>query len=130
MRADVHLPDEFVDAVARRAAELVLEELRRDDAPSQAAGRWLTVEQAAAYIAAAPQRIYDLRSSGRLTDHREGGRALVDREELDALIVADRPARTPAARCHPVATPSMSPHGNGHSAQVTKSQSVGRRETR
>jgi excisionase family DNA binding protein len=44
------------------------------------------VDQAAAYIASSKQRIYDLRSSGRLTRHGDGRRALISRAELDQLI--------------------------------------------
>jgi excisionase family DNA binding protein len=93
MRADLHLPEGVIEAVAQRAAELVAERMNLVAAP--APSRWLTVEQAAAHIAAPKQRIYDLRSAGRLSDHREGGRALVDRDELDALIVAERSGSTP-----------------------------------
>ncbi len=51
----------------------------------------LTVKEAAGYLRCTPQRIYELRSDGRLPRTREGGRALVWRRDLDALI-AD-PAR-------------------------------------
>ena len=36
-----------------------------------------------------PQRIYDLRSARRLTMHGDGRRALIDRQELDRLVLED-----------------------------------------
>jgi excisionase family DNA binding protein len=47
---------------------------------------WLTAAEAADYIRSGVQRIYDLRSSGRLTRYRDGSRAMVSRDELDALL--------------------------------------------
>ncbi len=86
-------PPALVEAIAARAAELVLEQLADRRAPATD-GRWLTVEEAAAFLRCKPQRIYELRSSRQLTPHYEGqggadgrrGRALVDRQELEALI--------------------------------------------
>jgi excisionase family DNA binding protein len=83
MSGDVSIPftPELVDLIAGRVAAL-LEARHRPEAPT----RWLTVEQAAAYIGAKPKRIYDLRSSGRLSRTGDGSRVLVDRQELDDLI--------------------------------------------
>lgn len=91
----LQLPEEVVDAIARRAAELVLERLDQL-AP---AGEWLTVPEAAEFLRCRPQRVYDLRADGRLTRHVEGGRALVARRELAALVVDQdaRPGRVRAA---------------------------------
>ena len=75
------LSDEQVEQIV----ELVAAQLSADGA-ADAPARWLNVDQAAAYIAATPQRIYDLRSSGRLSRTGDGGRVLVDRLELDKLI--------------------------------------------
>jgi excisionase family DNA binding protein len=76
------LPDEVVEQIAQRAAAIVA--ARLPAVPS--ASRYLTVEEAAAYIRAKPQRIYDLRSSRRLTRHHDGTRALVSRAELDEYL--------------------------------------------
>ena len=75
------LPDELLDELVGRVAD----ELERRGVSARAS-RWLTLDEAAAYIGARPQRIYDLRSSGRLRRTGDGGRVLVDRRELDALI--------------------------------------------
>jgi excisionase family DNA binding protein len=74
-------PPELVEQIAERVAD-ILEQRQRP----QSERRWLTVSEAAAYLGAKPQRVYDLRSSGRLGRHGDGGRALVDRRELDNLI--------------------------------------------
>ena len=70
--------DQLVEAVAAKLADTTQ--------TSTPAKRWLTVPEAADYISAKPQRIYDLRSSGRLSRCGDGGRALVDCQELDRLI--------------------------------------------
>lgn len=88
MELGVHLSEEAVEAIARVAAELVLERL--DTAAP--AGDWLTIDEAAAVLRCKARRIYDLRSSGRLGRYSEGGRALVSRRELVALVV-DEDAR-------------------------------------
>lgn len=90
MEIRFELTDEQVEAIARRAAELVLE---RMDVPAPPAEfvPWLTIDEAAVYLGCTRQRIYNLRTDGRLTRHREGSRALVARSELDALVVAGKP---------------------------------------
>jgi hypothetical protein len=88
MELGLQLPDEAIEAIARRAAELVLERL--DQAP--AAGEWFSIDEAAEFLRCSKQRIYDLRGDGRLTRFVEGGRALVARAELVGLVV-DQDAR-------------------------------------
>jgi excisionase family DNA binding protein len=80
----IDLPDDVLEQLAQRVAD-ILEE-RQAAAGVPALGRWLTIAQAAEYIGAKRQRIYDHRSSGRLTRHGDGTRALVDRLELDQLV--------------------------------------------
>jgi protein-L-isoaspartate O-methyltransferase len=65
-------------ALRRRAAER---------APAAELKPFFSVSEAAAYYCCDPQRIYDLRSSGRLSRYSDGGRALVSRAELDALVL-------------------------------------------
>ena len=79
------LPPEAVEKIAQRVAEILLE---RQTYPGRDhdGRRWLTVPEAAAYIGAKPQRVYDLRSAGRLSRCGDGGRALIDRRELDRLV--------------------------------------------
>jgi excisionase family DNA binding protein len=85
-RLTLELPQEFVEAVAERAAALVLERLE-----ARTASPYLSVEEAAEYLRCSPQRIYDLRSSRRLTRGGDGSRALVLRSELDELVARELP---------------------------------------
>lgn len=89
----LQLPPDAFEAIAQRAAELVLEQLE-ERAQGASLPAWLSVADAAAYIGCGKQRIYQLRSDGRLGAHKEGGRAVVLRAELDALVdvaeLADR----------------------------------------
>lgn len=85
MNLPLSMPAESVEAIARRAAAIALEQLA--DRGDDQAGPWLSVEEAAERLRCKPQRIYDHRSSGALTPYTEGGRALCSREEVDALVV-------------------------------------------
>jgi excisionase family DNA binding protein len=73
------IPEEFLEAVARRAAELVqVEQVPRSP--------WLNTEQAAEYIAASTGRIHDLVSLRKITPRRDGRRLLFRREDLDHYL--------------------------------------------
>jgi len=76
------LPLDSLELLAQRVADIL--EGRQNRAES--VRRWLTVDQAADYLGCKRQRIYDLRSSGRLSRCGDGRRGLIDRHELDALI--------------------------------------------
>lgn len=80
------VPDGLVEVIASRAAELVLERL-----PTPSASEYLTVDEAAEFLRAKPQRVYDLLSARRLTRFKDGSRVLVSRREL-AEYVAGRVA--------------------------------------
>src|SRR5262249_19127834 len=75
---------EVVEAVAERAAVIVLEQLA---APTSAESEFLTVSEAAAVLRCKPQRIYDLLSAGRLTRYKDGSRVLVRRADLVAHLM-------------------------------------------
>jgi excisionase family DNA binding protein len=76
----------LLEALAHRAAQLALAEIRNHDAARLV--EYITVAEAAAYLRCSRQRIYDLRSSGRLTSYADGSRALVRRSELDRHVRA------------------------------------------
>jgi excisionase family DNA binding protein len=76
------VPDSLVEAVALRAAAIVIE------AQTASASPWLSTEQAADYLAAKPARVHDLVALGKLTPRRDGRRLLFRRDELDAYIEA------------------------------------------
>ena len=74
------LLDELVDRVADR----VVRRLEARDTPPHT--DLLSVSEAAAVLRCKPQRIYDLRSAGRLPRTVEGGRAVVRRSDLERLV--------------------------------------------
>ncbi len=82
------LIDKFVDRIAERVAELLEERGTRR-------GRYgttpdlLSVAEAAEVLRCKPQRVYDLRSAGRLPRTNEGGRAVVRRTDLDQLVAEE-----------------------------------------
>ena len=83
MNLEFRVPDELVEAIAQRAAQLARQRELDANPPSP----YVTAEEAAQFLRCKPKRIYDLRSSGRLSRFNEGGRALVLREELKRLVV-------------------------------------------
>jgi excisionase family DNA binding protein len=92
----VSFPEEALERVAQRAAEIVLASM-----PAVSASPFMSVKEAAAYLRCERQRIDDLLSQRRLTRFKEGGRTLVSRSEVEALAVAltlPRPAETRLGR--------------------------------
>jgi excisionase family DNA binding protein len=79
----VELPQELLDAIAERAAALVLERL---DDPSPTP-EFLSVPEAAELLRAKPQRVYDLISDGRLERFKDGSRVLIRRADLVAHLL-------------------------------------------
>ena len=86
----LELPPAAVEAIAARAAELVLQQLEGAD---RASSPYLNVDEAAEYLRCSKQRIYDLLSARRLTRYKDGSRVLVVREELDSLVAPSLPSR-------------------------------------
>jgi excisionase family DNA binding protein len=84
------LPPAAVEAIARRAAEIVLDEQQTVEV--EAASPYLTIREAATYLRCPRQRIDDLLSARRLTRIKEGARTLVSRDEIEAYLVR-RPRR-------------------------------------
>lgn len=74
------VPPALVEAVATRAAQLVLAQLATTE------DTWLDVEGAARHLACKPRRIYDLHSQRRIPAHKDGSRLLFRRSELDAYV--------------------------------------------
>jgi excisionase family DNA binding protein len=75
----VSVPDELVEHVAERAAEL----LREASTPCTG---WLSVDEAAAHLRCPRSRIYRLVHLGRIPHEHEGSRLLFDRAALDEWI--------------------------------------------
>jgi excisionase family DNA binding protein len=79
------LPDELVEAIADRAAKIVLERLDAH-ASTPEVSPYLTIPEAADYLRCSRQRVDDLLSSGRLTRVKEGRRTLVARGEIETYL--------------------------------------------
>jgi excisionase family DNA binding protein len=77
------LPDEFVEAIAARAAALVLQELQPADVATSA---YLTIIEAAELLRARRHRVDDLLSKGVLTRIKDGSRTLIARAELEDYL--------------------------------------------
>jgi excisionase family DNA binding protein len=78
------LLDEAIERLAERVADL-LEERGRPRL-GEAVRELLSVTEAAEMLRCKPQRVYDLRSAGRLPRTTEGGRAVVRRSDLERLV--------------------------------------------
>ena len=76
------VPAEIVETIAERAAEIVLERLRK-----QPANRWLYGAKAAAdYLGWPAKRVHNKVATGELPHHRSGGRLMFSTTELDRGI--------------------------------------------
>jgi excisionase family DNA binding protein len=73
------LSDEALEAIAARAAELVIEKLG-----SQNGSPWMTRPQAADYLALPVSRLEKDRT---IPCHRDGRRVLYHRDELDRFLL-------------------------------------------
>lgn len=82
MNVSVDLPDAIIDELVEQVAARVLGRLERPE-PSA----YLSVPEAAAFLRARPQRVYDLLSAGKLTRFKDGARTLVLRAEVETLVV-------------------------------------------
>jgi excisionase family DNA binding protein len=80
------LPAELVEAIAERAAALVLEQLRENTGDHSPV--WLTVADAATYLGLTQHAVRHLldRRAIRRHQHVRGGRILVKRSDLDRYL--------------------------------------------
>ncbi len=78
------LLEDLVERVAERLVQKLEERGVRSLVPDE--GELLSVPEAAAVLRCKPQRLYDLRSAGRLPRTTEGGRAVVRRSDLERLV--------------------------------------------
>jgi excisionase family DNA binding protein len=83
----VTLPAETINALAAALARHQPAPARQDPSP------FLTVAEAAVYLRASRQRVYDLLSSRRLPKYRDGARVLIRRTDLDAHLGQPGPER-------------------------------------
>jgi Helix-turn-helix domain len=83
LRLDMLL-DELVERVADRVVR------RLEALPTSQPGDLLSIAEAAELLRCKPQRLYDLRSAGRLPRTVEGGRAVVRRSDIERLVLEER----------------------------------------
>jgi excisionase family DNA binding protein len=79
MSLTIDLPEELVERIAERAAELLADR----ESP---ASHWLTVLEAAEYLRCPKSRIYSLVSARRIPHVKDGSRTLFARSELDTWL--------------------------------------------
>jgi len=89
------IPPELVEAIAQRAAEIVLE---RQGVTAASTSPYLTIPEAAELLRSKRQRVDDLLSSGRLSRFKDGSRTLVSRAELEQHVAGVMPRRNHALR--------------------------------
>jgi excisionase family DNA binding protein len=78
------LSEQVVDAIAERAAELVLERIGEGNGASP----WLSLAEAAKYLSVSARTLQRLASRGRIRSTTLGRRRLFHRDELDRLAAA------------------------------------------
>jgi excisionase family DNA binding protein len=83
------VPRELVEAIAEAVVPVVLERLADLEIANGDQADYLTVAEAATFLRAKPQRIYDLLSSSRLRRFKDGARVLVSRVELEAYLAGE-----------------------------------------
>ena len=79
----IPLPAEVIEAIAERAAAIVLERTAAIASP------YFTIPEAAGYMRCGRRRIDNLLSAGHLTRVKDGSRTLVLRAELDDYLRGD-----------------------------------------
>ncbi|MEJ7891723.1 MAG: helix-turn-helix domain-containing protein [Solirubrobacteraceae bacterium] len=77
--------------IAAAIAAAVADELERRGLTSSAVATristpWLTTDEAAEYLRASRQRVFDLTSQGHLAVYKDGARNLYRREDLDGYL--------------------------------------------
>jgi excisionase family DNA binding protein len=79
VNVSLDIPPELIEVIATRAAEIVIETTGSTGSP------WMTRTEAAAYLRFPVSR---LEKDRRIPCHRDGGRVLYHRAELDAHFLA------------------------------------------
>jgi excisionase family DNA binding protein len=75
------VPDDFVEAIATAVAAKL-----SNGTAGAAPSPWLDAKGAAEYLACSVSRVRTLTMTGDLPAHRDGGRPLYHRDELDAYV--------------------------------------------
>ncbi|MCA9310607.1 MAG: helix-turn-helix domain-containing protein [Phycisphaerales bacterium] len=83
IQVDVQLSPAQLEAIARRAAEIVAAASAQQSDPRSP---YLTIAEAAEFLRTRRQRVDDLLSERLLTRVKDGGRTLIARAELEAYL--------------------------------------------
>jgi excisionase family DNA binding protein len=89
------VPEELVERIAHRAAELVLEQL---GAANGSASPWLSLREAANYLRVSERQLQRLVSRGKLRSTTIGRRRLLHRDDLDEMATGEDVAPTTPSR--------------------------------
>jgi len=79
--ASVTIPPEVVEEIARRAVQIVLQNIPSPPGP------WLTTTETAEYLRCKPQRVYNLVAEGRLQVRKDGSRSLYHVSDIDEMLL-------------------------------------------
>jgi excisionase family DNA binding protein len=85
-RLALTLPDDVVEAIAARAAELVLEQL---DNENGAGSPWLSLAEAAQYLGVSTRQLQRLVARGKVRSTTVGRRRLLHRDDLDEAMARE-----------------------------------------
>jgi excisionase family DNA binding protein len=83
------VPPALVDAIVEAAGPVVLKRIADLEIANGEQPDYFTVAEAATFLRARPQRVYDLLSSRRLRRFKDGTRVLVSRAELEAYLAGE-----------------------------------------
>ena len=89
------LPPEALEAIAQRAAELVLEQLGQDNGSSSP---WLSLAEAAEYLRVSERQLQRLVARGKVRSSTIGRRRLLHRDDLDQAAAREETAPTAPPR--------------------------------
>jgi excisionase family DNA binding protein len=110
------LPAELVEAIAQRAAEIVLER-QRTTVHAETRSPNVTLKEAAMILSCKVQRVRNLLTDRKLTRIKDGGRTLIAREELERYL-AGEPTGPLGAELAAVAHPLPRPYRDGFASAI------------
>jgi len=84
--ATIMIPPEFFEAIAERAAEIVLERSAKARNGGSEPSPYMTIAEGADFLRCSRQRVDDLLSQKRLTRFKDGARTLVSRAEIESYV--------------------------------------------
>jgi excisionase family DNA binding protein len=89
-RVNIEIPKPVVEAIAERAAQLVLEQLQPTE---NSASPYLTIPESAEFLRSKRHRVDDLLSRGTLTRIKDGSRTLIARAEFEDYLAGEPTGR-------------------------------------